>query len=149
LALDVATYLPNDLLTKVDRMAMAHALEVRSPFLDYRVQEFAASLPPSAKLRRGRTKWCLKELAHRRGLPASLVHRPKQGFAIPIGKWFRGDLRAWIEGILRDPQTLGRGYFRPREVERLLTQHLSGELDHTARLWTLAMLELWHRTALA
>jgi asparagine synthase (glutamine-hydrolysing) len=148
LALDVKTYLPDDLLTKVDRMAMAHALEVRSPFLDYRVQEFAASLPPTFKLRRGRTKWCLKELARRRGLPANLVHRPKQGFAIPIGKWFRTELRGWIEDILRDPETSARGYFRPQEVDRLLTQHLNGELDHTARLWTLAMLELWHRTAL-
>jgi asparagine synthase (glutamine-hydrolysing) len=148
LALDVETYLPGDLLTKVDRMAMAHALEVRSPFLDYRVQQFAAGMPANLKLRGRRTKWCLKELASRRGLPSDLVHRRKQGFGIPIGKWFREDLRGWLEDILRDPQTTARGYFRTEEVDSLLTEHLSGQVDHAARLWTLAMLELWHRTAL-
>jgi asparagine synthase (glutamine-hydrolysing) len=148
MALDVATYLPDDLLTKVDRMAMAHALEVRSPFLDYRVQEFAASLPAQLKLRRGRTKWCLKELALRRGLPSELVHRPKQGFGIPIGKWFREDLRGWLEDMLRDPGTIGRGYFRHQEVGKMLDEHLDEKVDHSSRLWTLAMLELWHRTAI-
>ncbi len=148
MALDVATYLPDDLLTKVDRMAMAHALEVRSPFLDYRVQEFAASLPLKLKLRRGRTKWCLKELAHRRGMPSELVHRPKQGFGIPIGKWFREDLRGWLEDILRDPATLARGYFRSEEIGRLIDEHTGETVDHTERLWALAMLELWHRTAI-
>jgi asparagine synthase (glutamine-hydrolysing) len=145
----VATYLPDDLLTKVDRMSMAHALEVRSPFLDYRVQEFAASLPARYKLRRGRAKWCLKELARRRGLPTDLVHRRKQGFGIPVGEWFRGELRGWLEDILLDRQTTQRGYFREREVASLLEEHLSGQIDHTPRLWTLAMLELWHRTALS
>jgi asparagine synthase (glutamine-hydrolysing) len=149
LALDIATYLPGDLLTKVDRMSMAHALEVRSPFLDYRVQEFAATLPPNLKLRRGRTKWCLKELAARRGLPHDLVHRQKRGFGIPIREWFQTDLRGWLEDILRDPQTRGRGYFRPEHVDSLLAEHVNREADHTARLWALAMLELWHRTALA
>jgi asparagine synthase (glutamine-hydrolysing) len=148
LALDVATYLPDDLLTKVDRMSMAHGLEVRSPFLDYRVQEFAASLPSEYKLRRGRTKWCLKELARRRGLPSDLVHRRKQGFGIPVGEWFRGELKGWLEDILLDPGTIARGYFRRGEVASLLDQHLSGQIDHTPRLWTLAMLELWHRYAL-
>jgi asparagine synthase (glutamine-hydrolysing) len=148
LALDVATYLPDDLLTKVDRMAMAHALEVRSPFLDYRVQEFAASMPARLKLRRWSTKWCLKQLAERRGMPADLVHRPKQGFGVPIGKWFREDLRGWLEDILRDPRTLARGYFRPEEVDRLIDEHTSQTADHKERLWTLAMLELWHRSAL-
>ncbi len=146
MALDVATYLPDDLLTKVDRMSMAHALEVRSPFLDYRVQEFGASLPASLKLRRGMSKWCLKQLAERRGLPTELVHRPKQGFGIPIGQWFRTDLRGWLEQILTDPRTAQRGYFHPQEVRRLLDEHLGQTVDHTSRLWKLVMLELWHRT---
>jgi asparagine synthase (glutamine-hydrolysing) len=146
MALDVATYLPGDLLPKVDRMSMAHGLEVRSPFLDYRVQEFAAGLPANVKLRRGTTKWCLKELALRRGLPSDLVHRRKQGFGIPVGDWFRGELRPWLESILLDPQTIARGYFRHSEVRRLLDEHLSSQADHTSRLWNLVMLELWHRT---
>ncbi len=146
MALDVATYLPDDLLTKIDRMSMAHALEVRSPFLDYRVQEFAASLPVSMKLRRGTTKWCLKQLAERRGLPPELVHRAKHGFGVPIGQWFRTDLRRWLEDILTDPRTVQRGYFHPAEVRRLLDEHLGEIVDHTSRLWTLVVLELWHRT---
>jgi asparagine synthase (glutamine-hydrolysing) len=145
LALDTATYLPGDLLLKVDRMSMAHALEVRSPLLDHHVHEFAAALPPGLKLRKGTTKWLLKQLATRRGLPEHLVHRRKQGFGIPIGEWFRGELRPWIEGVLRDPATRARGYFAPAEVDRLLDEHVEARADHTYRLWNLAMLELWHR----
>lgn len=145
-ALDTATYLPGDLLVKVDRMSMAHALEVRSPLLDHRVHEFAASLPNRMKLRAGRTKWALKELARRRGLPDDLVDRPKQGFGVPIGPWFRDELRGWLEGVLLDPRTLGRGYFDPQGVERLISDHVHARADHTPRLWNLAVLELWHRT---
>jgi asparagine synthase (glutamine-hydrolysing) len=145
LALDTATYLPGDLLLKVDRMSMAHALEVRSPLLDHEVYEFAAALPGDVKLRRGTTKWLLKQLAARRGLPDHLVNRRKQGFGVPIGEWFRGELRPWIEDVLGDPGTLARGYFDPAETRRLLTEHLEGRRDHTPRLWNLAMLELWHR----
>jgi asparagine synthase (glutamine-hydrolysing) len=145
LALDTATYLPGDLLVKVDRMSMAHALEVRSPLLDHHLHEFAAGLPGHFKLRRGTTKWLLKELALRRGLPGDLVHRAKHGFGVPIGEWFRHELRGWLEDVLHDPRTRGRGYFRQAETERLLSEHLSGRSDQTYRLWNLAMLELWHR----
>jgi asparagine synthase (glutamine-hydrolysing) len=145
LALDTATYLPGDLLLKVDRMSMAHALEVRSPLLDHHVHEYAASLPGRLKLRGSTTKWLLKRLAERRGLPDHLVNRRKQGFGIPIGEWFRGELRPWIEGILRDPATLARGYFDAAETDRLLREHVEGRAEHTYRLWNLAMLELWHR----
>jgi asparagine synthase (glutamine-hydrolysing) len=124
---------------------MAHALEVRSPLLDHHVYEYAASLPSDLKLRKGTTKWLLKALAARRGLPEHLIHRRKMGFGIPIGEWFRGELRPWIEGVLRDPATEARGYFDPAETHRLLTEHLESRADHTYRLWNLAMLELWHR----
>jgi asparagine synthase (glutamine-hydrolysing) len=147
-ALDTATYLPGDLLLKVDRMSMAHALEVRSPLLAYQVHEFAAALPPRMKLRRGTSKWLLKQLAVRRGLPHDLVHRSKQGFGVPVGEWFRGELRPWLEDLLLDPHTLGRGYFRREEVERLLREHIDRRADHRARLWNLAMLESWHRVHL-
>ncbi|MBS0548333.1 MAG: asparagine synthase (glutamine-hydrolyzing) [Proteobacteria bacterium] len=146
LALDTATYLPGDLLLKVDRMSMADALEVRSPLLDYRVHEFAARLPGRMKLRGKTTKWALKELAGRRGLPRDLVHRRKQGFGVPLATWFRGPLRGWLESLLLDPASLERGYFRPDAVRELVDQHLGGGLDHSTRLWNLAVLELWHRT---
>jgi asparagine synthase (glutamine-hydrolysing) len=145
LALDTATYLPGDLLLKVDRMSMAHALEVRSPLLDHHVHAYAAALPGDVKLRRGSTKWLLKQLAARRGLPEHLVNRRKQGFGIPVGEWFRADLRTWIEDVLRDPATRARGFFDGAEVDRLLDDHVHARADHTPRLWNLAMLELWHR----
>jgi len=146
LALDTATYLPGDLLTKVDRMSMAHALEVRSPLLDYRVYEFAARLPEDLKLRGSRLKYLLKELARRRGLPHDLVDRRKQGFGVPIGAWFRGELRTWVENILEDPRTRGRGFIDQAEASRLLREHLAGSTEHTVRIWNLVMLELWQRT---
>jgi asparagine synthase (glutamine-hydrolysing) len=145
LALDTETYLPGDLLLKVDRMSMANALEVRSPFLDYRVYEFAAGLPSRMKLRGRTTKWALKEIARRRGLPPDLVSRRKQGFGVPIGAWLRGELRPWVEELLLDPQTTARGYFDPGTVRGLLREHLDGSADRSNRLWNLAVLELWHR----
>ena len=145
-SLDVATYLPGSVLIKVDRMSMAHGLEVRSPLLDYRVQEYAARLPARLKLRRGTLKWPLRELARRRGLPDEIVNRRKAGFGIPIGEWFRGDLRPWIEGVLLDGRTTERGLLQQPEVERLLSDHLQMRADNTALLWNLAMLELWHRS---
>lgn len=145
LALDTETYLPGDLLLKVDRMSMATALEVRSPLLDYRVQEFAARLPDRMKLRGRTTKWALKELARRRGLPDDLVHRRKQGFGVPVGAWMRSELRPWVEDLLLSEASLGRGYFEPDGVRRLVREHLEGTADHTYRVWNLAVLELWHR----
>ena len=97
------------------------------------------------KLRGRTTKWVLKEIARRRGLPDDLVDRRKQGFGIPIGSWFRDDLRTWVEDLLLDPRTLDRGYFRPAGVRDLVEEHVSGRADHTHRVWNLAMLELWHR----
>lgn len=146
LALDVDTYLPGDLLTKVDRMSMAHALEVRSPMLDFRVHEFAAGLAGNLKVRHGTTKWLLRELARRRGLPGEVVNRPKQGFGVPIDEWFREELREWIEDVLTDPGTRGRPYFRAAEVDQLLRDHIDGRALNGRLLWNLAMLELWHRT---
>jgi asparagine synthase (glutamine-hydrolysing) len=126
-------------------MSMATALEVRSPLLDYRVHEFAARLPARMKLRGRTTKWALKELARRRGLPDDLVHRRKQGFGVPVGTWLRNELRPWVEDLL-EPGDRERGYFEPAQVRRLLDEHLNGHADHAYRLWNLAVLELWHRT---
>jgi asparagine synthase (glutamine-hydrolysing) len=145
LALDTETYLPGDLLLKVDRMSMSTALEVRSPLLDYRVQELAALMPARMKLRGRTTKWALKELARRRGLPRELVDRRKQGFGVPIGAWMRKELRPWVEGLLLSETSLDRGYFDPDRVRRLVREHVEGTADHTYRVWNLAVLEQWHR----
>lgn len=145
LALDTRTYLPGDLLLKVDRMSMSDALEVRSPFLDYRVYEYAAGLPERMKLRGRTTKWALKQLARRRGLPDDLVNRRKQGFGVPVGAWMRNELRGWVEDLLLDDRSLDRGYFHPHCISELLRDHVDGRADNSNRLWNLAVLELWHR----
>jgi asparagine synthase (glutamine-hydrolysing) len=142
---DLEHYLPGDILTKVDRMSMGNSLEVRSPLLDYRVQEYAAALPAGFKLSRGESKRLLKELAVARGVPREVVHRSKRGFAMPIGEWFRTDLRGWMEDILRDPGTRDRGIFRAEAVDRLVDEHVTGRRHHGPCLWNLVMLELWQR----
>jgi len=107
-ALDVVTYLPGDLLVKVDRMSIAHRLEVRSPLHDHHVHGWAARRSWRLKLRHGVLKWPLKELARRRGMPDALVDRPKKGFGVPVGEWFRGELRPWLEDVLFDARSRSR-----------------------------------------
>jgi asparagine synthase (glutamine-hydrolysing) len=141
---DTETYLPEDILTKVDRMSMAHSIESRVPLLDNRVIEFASSLPAHLKIRDGRRKHVLKEVAATL-LPQDLVDRRKQGFAAPIGQWFRGGMRELVADTLLSPQCLGRGYFRAPFVRRLIDEHVSGRRDHTLRLWQLVIFERWHR----
>jgi asparagine synthase (glutamine-hydrolysing) len=145
LAVDVETYLPDDLLVKVDIATMAHGLEGRSPFLDHNVMEFCASLPSDLKIRRLTTKYLLKR-AVRDLLPAPVVDRPKQGFGVPIDQWFRGELRAMVHDVLLDARTLERGYFREPVVRRLLDEHARGVRGWHEQLWSLLVLELWHRT---
>ncbi len=144
MAFDFETYLPGDCLTKVDRMSMAHSIESRVPLLDHVVAEFAASLPVSMKIRAGRRKHLLKQLAFRL-VPREMLDRPKQGFGVPIGHWFRGSLRDVFGDILRSPTTRQRGYFNGAFVDRLLEEHLTGRRDHSLRLWQLLVFELWHR----
>jgi asparagine synthase (glutamine-hydrolysing) len=141
---DFETYLPEDVLAKVDRMSMAHSIESRVPLLDNRVIDFAASLPAHFKIRDGRRKHILKETL-RTLLPDGILARRKQGFGIPLGTWFRGGLTGLFADVLDAPRTRQRGYFEPAFVGRLLREHLSGERDHTLRLWQLLVFELWHR----
>jgi asparagine synthase (glutamine-hydrolysing) len=131
-------------LTKVDRMSMAHSIETRVPLLDNEVIDFAATLPADFKIRNGRRKHILKE-ALRPLLPAGILDRRKQGFGIPLGTWFRGGLTGLFSEILDAPRTKQRGYFEPAFVGRLLREHLAGQRDHTLRLWQLLVFELWHR----
>ncbi|MBI2221881.1 MAG: asparagine synthase (glutamine-hydrolyzing) [Acidobacteria bacterium] len=141
---DFETYLPEDVLTKVDRMSMAHSLESRVPLLDNDVIDFAATLPAAFKIRDGRRKHILK-LAAAPLLPPDILDRPKHGFGVPIGAWFRGGLRELFHDILLSPVTRSRGYFDARFVDRLVGEHLSATRDHSLRLWQLLVFELWHR----
>jgi asparagine synthase (glutamine-hydrolysing) len=141
---DLQTYLPEDVLTKVDRMSMAHSIESRVPLLDNEVVDFATSLPAAIKIRNGRRKHVLKEVAAPL-LPDGLVDRAKQGFGVPLGVWFRGGLRELFADTLLSPTALQRGYFEPRFVRQLADEHLSGRRDHTLRLWQLVIFERWHR----
>jgi asparagine synthase (glutamine-hydrolysing) len=149
LYLDTKTYLPGDILTKVDRMSMAASLEVRAPILDHHVVEWAARLPENLKFRDGKGKYVLRKLAARVGVPHEVLNRPKQGFALPLVHWMRGELKDDLLPILLEPRTLGRGYFNPKTVRGLLEEHSRGRRDHSAQIWMLLMFELWHRNFLA
>jgi asparagine synthase (glutamine-hydrolysing) len=141
---DFETYLPEDILTKVDRMSMAHSIESRVPLLDHEVVSFAASLPVHMKLRGTERKRVLKQAAAS-VLPAEVFARPKHGFGLPIGVWFRESLRDFVIDTLQSPRARQRGYFEPRFVDRVIREHLAGRREHTLRLWQLLMFELWHR----
>jgi asparagine synthase (glutamine-hydrolysing) len=144
MAFDFETYLPEDCLTKVDRMSMAHSIESRVPLLDHVVVEFAASLPVPMKILGGERKHLLKELAYRL-VPRELLDRPKQGFGVPIGHWFRGSLRDVFGDVLSSRSARQRGYFNSAFVDRILQEHLNGTRDHSLRLWQLMVFELWNR----
>jgi asparagine synthase (glutamine-hydrolysing) len=138
--LDVETYLPGDLLLKADIASMAHSLELRSPFLDHEVLELGLALPDSLKTKRREGKVSLRR-AFAAELPAQITERGKTGFGVPLGRWFRADLRDAAHDLL----SADRGWFRPGTVGRLLAEHESGHADHGHRLWCLLMLELWVR----
>jgi asparagine synthase (glutamine-hydrolysing) len=141
---DIHSYLPFDLLAKVDIASMANSLEVRCPFLDHKFMEFTASIPLKYKLN-GRVKKYILKKAFKGLIPEEISKRGKTGFGVPISKWFRHDLKDYISDILLSRQSLERGYFKPDAVRALLSEHISGKIDHSPRLWTLLMLELWHR----
>jgi len=139
---DIMTYLPNDLLVKVDIATMANSLEARSPFLDHHLMEFAASLPEKFKLRGLTTKYLLKKILGRL-LPAENLGRRKMGFGVPIGHWFRGKLQPFLRETILSERATRRGLFQPQTVAGLVELHTRGERDYSHQLWTLLMLELW------
>ena len=141
---DVQTYLPDDLLVKVDIATMAHGLEGRSPFLDHELMAFAATLPPDLKVRSREKKYLLRRLAARR-LPPHLLTLPKKGFSVPIDHWFRGELLPFTRDVLLDGRLAARGYFDMKAVRRLVDEHAAGTTAWHSQLWNLLMLELWHR----
>lgn len=145
LYLDTKTYLPADILTKVDRMSMATSLEVRAPILDHLFVEWVTSLPVRWKYRHGTRKFILKKLAERLEIPPRLLHRRKQGFSLPLVYWMRQEMKDHLLGILLEPRTLQRGYFNPDAIKALVKQHIGGVCDRSGILWQLLVFELWNR----
>ncbi|HEX8248703.1 MAG TPA: asparagine synthase (glutamine-hydrolyzing) [Pyrinomonadaceae bacterium] len=141
---DTMTYLPNDLLVKVDIASMANSLEARSPFLDHKVIEFAASLPEKIKLRGTETKYLLKKAASR-VVPREVLYRRKMGFGIPVGYWLRNEMKDFMFETLLSEKSFSRGLFNPETIKKLVAQHVAEKQNHTYPLWTLLMLELWFR----
>ena len=139
---DAVSYLPDDILCKVDRASMAVSLETRVPFLDHRVAAVAARVPIGMKLRGGEGKWLLKQLLYKHAPPA-LFDRPKAGFAIPVGEWLRGPLREWGEDLLSESRLRGEGYFDPAIVRRRWDEHQQGRRDASLALWPLLMFQAW------
>lgn len=147
MACDIATYLPGALMAKVDRMAMANSLEVRAPFLDHRLMEFAARLPGEQKMPDGNLKGLLKR-AMEPYLPREVIYRPKQGFGVPLDAWFRADLNGLLREQLLGDRARARGFFKIATVERLIDEQTTGRARHSHRLWALLVFELWAQTFL-
>ena len=141
---DQMTYLPNDLLVKVDIATMANSLEARSPFLDHKVIEFAASLPAGMKMSGLQTKSLLKKVAARL-VPREVIYRRKMGFGVPIGKWFRGEMKDFVRQVLLSDRAMGRGIIKPEVLKRYVDEHVNAERDHSFQLWAFLMLELWYQ----
>ncbi len=145
LFVDVMSYLPEDLLVKIDIATMAHSLEARSPFIDHKVMEFAASVPSELKLRGGQTKYLLKHILGDY-LPGEVLFRKKMGFGLPIDRWLRRELKEMAYDVLLDATAINRGYFKRHAIQELLDNHSLGSVNHCYRIWNLLCLELWHRT---
>ncbi|MGB0383312.1 MAG: asparagine synthase (glutamine-hydrolyzing) [Ardenticatenaceae bacterium] len=144
---DSATYLPEDILAKVDRTSMANSLEVRCPLLDYRFMELMATVPPSLRLQNGQGKYLFKK-SMRNWLPDKILDRRKMGFAVPLREWFRDEMNDYAAEVLLDRQTLQRGLWQPEEVQTLLSQHRGGAYALETTIWSLLIFEMWSDTYL-
>ncbi|MEO7917437.1 MAG: asparagine synthase C-terminal domain-containing protein, partial [Dokdonella sp.] len=144
IAIDIGSYLADDILVKLDRMAMANSLEGRAPLIDHRLVEFAVRLPTSMRVRNGRGKHLLRQVA-RRWLPSDVLDKPKQGFAIPLATWFRGPLRELASDLIGSRAFRERGLIAPAAADAFLADHLAGRADHGETLWLVLSLELWAR----
>ncbi len=144
LYVDMNSYLPEDLLVKMDIATMANSLEARVPFLDHKLMELVAGIPSQLKLKGSKAKFILKT-AFDGFLPDAIFKRKKMGFGVPVSRWFRNELKDYVYDILLDPRTLNRGYFRKEGLQRLLSDHIALRYDHSPKIWALLFLEIWFR----
>jgi len=140
--LDLVTYLPNDILVKVDRASMSASLESRAPFLNHQVVEFASNLPLSMKIRDGQTKWLLRQVLYQY-IPKYLIERPKMGFSVPIDTWLKGPLREWAENLLAEDRLRKEGFFYPEPIREKWEKHLQGQHNWQYPLWAILMFQAW------